>query len=191
MKKNLLRLSLILSVVIISCYFLVSQLENNEVNSIEKNNVTIQPEENNVKTDDIKVEEEKQINQVVNKTNQLVSVETKIRQQGSNRYSKNELDSIKKVREKYHKLVNYHPLRAKMRLPKAERKAMGLPPNAFNEQEWLYTANPNLGYPTPEVTLNLQKELNQQIETGRVPGDGMDNQWIERGQIMWVEEPEL
>lgn len=68
-----------------------------------------------------------------------------------------------------------------MHLPKKERKALGLPPNAFNEQEWLYTADPSLGRPTPEVTLQLQKELNQQILEGRVPGDGMDNQWVERG----------
>ena len=181
MKKKLLRISLVLSASLISCYFLVSKLENKEVNNIKKNNVTIQPEENNVKIDDIKVEHEESTNQFIKKSTQLVSIESENGAQVLSKYSKKELDSIEKIREKYHKLVNYHPLRAKMRLPKAKRKAMGLPPNAFNEQEWLYNANPNLGYPTPEVTLNLQKELNQQIETGRVPGDGMDNQWVERG----------
>lgn len=58
---------------------------------------------------------------------------------------------------------------------------MGLPPNAFYEQEWLYTADPALGRPTPEVTLQLQMQLEQLEQTGRVPGDGMDNQWVERG----------
>ena len=72
MKKKLLRISLVLSASLISCYFLVSQLENKEVNSIEKNNVTIQPKENALKTDDFKVVDEKPTNQVVNKTNQLV-----------------------------------------------------------------------------------------------------------------------
>lgn len=95
--------------------------------------------------------------------------------------SASELDSIEKIREKYHNLVNYSPLRKRMHLPKKERKAMGLPPNAYNEQEWLYTADPNLGRPTPEVVLDLQKSLNKQLEEGRVPGDGLDNQWVERG----------
>jgi hypothetical protein len=95
--------------------------------------------------------------------------------------SKKQLDSIEKIKEKYHNLVNNSPLRKRMHLPKAERKAMGLPPNAYNEQEYLYTADPNLGRPTPEVTLALQKDLNEKLETGRVPGDGVDNQWVDRG----------
>ncbi len=95
--------------------------------------------------------------------------------------SKIELDSIERVREKYHNLVNNHPFRKVMRLPKNERKAMGLPPNAFFEQDYLYTSDPNLGRPTPEATLALQKDLNEKLESGRVPGDGMDNQWVERG----------
>ena len=133
MKKKLLRISLVLSASLISCYFLVSKLENKEVNNIKKNNVTIQPEENNVKIDDIKVEHEESTNQFIKKSTQLVSIESENGAQVLSKYSKKELDSIEKIREKYHKLVNYHPLRAKMRLPKAERKAMGLPPNAFNE----------------------------------------------------------
>lgn len=96
-------------------------------------------------------------------------------------FSSREMDSIEKLRIKYHDLVNNHPFRKRMHLPKKERKAMGLPPNAYNEQEWLYTADPNLGRPTPEVVLDLQKSLDKQLEEGRVPGDGLDNQWVERG----------
>lgn len=95
--------------------------------------------------------------------------------------SKKELDSIEKIREKYQSKIVSHPFKLRMSLPKKERKAMGLPPNAFNEQEWLYTMDPNLGRPTPEVTLDLQKTLDKQLEEGRVPGDGIDNQWVERG----------
>ena len=95
--------------------------------------------------------------------------------------SQHELDSIEKIRAKYHDFVNNHKFRKLMKLPKQERKAMGLPPNAFFEQDYLYSADPNLGRPTPEVTLALQKELNEKLESGRVPGDGMDNQWVERG----------
>lgn len=110
-----------------------------------------------------------------------VSKKNSVTQEISSVLSQKEIDSIEKIREKYHNLVNYSPLRKRMHLPKAERKAMGLPPNAYNEQEWLYMADPSLGRPTPEVTLTLQKELNEKLETGRVPGDGMDNQWVERG----------
>ena len=66
-------------------------------------------------------------------------------------------------------------------MPKAERKALGIPPNAYYEQEWLYSSNPNLGRPEPEVVLQLQMELEEQERTNRVPGDGMDNEWVERG----------
>lgn len=99
----------------------------------------------------------------------------------SNISNEEKIDSIEKIREKYHNLVNYSTIRKRMRLPKVERKAMGLPPNAYNEQEYLYTADPALGRPTPEVTMALQKDLNQKLESGRVPGDGIDNQWVERG----------
>lgn len=85
------------------------------------------------------------------------------------------------LREKYSHFLRYHPFAKTKVLSKKDRKAMGLPPNAFYEQEWLYTADPALGRPTPEVTLQLQMQLEQLEQTGRVPGDGMDNQWVERG----------
>jgi|GEM_PF-822243 len=179
MKKKLLRLSLIFSVSVVSCYFLVSKLQNNDGNKTQESSSTPQFH-NKIVNNPIAIPQKATVQNTIQPT-QLVAVATKTSQQVLGKYASKELDSIEKVREKYHQLVNFHPFRAKMKLPKAERKAMGLPPNAFNEQEWLYTADPNLGYPTPEVTLNLQKNLNQQLETGRVPGDGMDNQWVERG----------
>ena len=112
---------------------------------------------------------------------QTVNLSQSIQEEKVQKLSKRELDSIDQIREKYQQFIVNHPFRERMKLPKAQRKAMGLPPNAFNEQEWLYTADPNLGRPTPEVVLDLQKTLDRQLEEGRVPGDGLDNQWVERG----------
>lgn len=179
MKKMLLKTSALLLAAVAACYFLISHQENKVIKEVQK--TTLKSEKKITIPKDSKVVLEKPIHSFVSKSLKLGSTEKKSTPIVFNKYSKSELDSIEKIRQKYHQLVNYHPLRRKMKLPKAERKAMGLPPNAFNEQEWLYTADPNLGYPTPEVTLNLQKELDQQLETGRVPGDGMDNQWVERG----------
>jgi hypothetical protein len=95
--------------------------------------------------------------------------------------SEKQLDSVEKLRAKYEDFIVNHPNRKTMALPKLERKAIGLPPNKYNEQDWLYSADPNLGRPTPEITLAIQKDLNDKLESGRVPGDGMDNQWVERG----------
>lgn len=89
--------------------------------------------------------------------------------------------STEELKEKYAQFLRNHPFAKTRFLPKSERKAMGIPPNAFYEQEWLYTADPALGRPTPEATLQLQMQLEQLEALGRVPGDGIDNQWVERG----------
>lgn len=90
-------------------------------------------------------------------------------------------DSIEQLRAKYSSYLLNHPFAKSRTLPKVERRAMGIPPNAYYEQEWLYSSNPNLGRPEPEVVLQLQMELEEQEKLNRVPGDGLDNQWIERG----------
>ncbi|WP_264559875.1 T9SS sorting signal type C domain-containing protein [Flavobacterium sp. N2270] len=90
-------------------------------------------------------------------------------------------DSIEQLRAKYSNYLRNHPFAKTKTLPKSERKAIGLPPNAFYEQEWLYTSNPVLGRPTPELVRILQTELEEQERLNRVPGDGLDNQWVERG----------
>jgi trimeric autotransporter adhesin len=92
-----------------------------------------------------------------------------------------ELDSIEKLREKYSAYLQNHPFAKTKQLSKSERKELALPPNAFYEQEWLYSSNPNLDRPEPEATLQLQEKLRLDETSGRVPGDGLDNQWVERG----------
>lgn len=184
MRNKLLKISVLFVFVALSSFFLYQnsyfQTTNLENTSSKKQLSTDKPTLKTKKTITELVSEKS--NQVSEKT-EFASMKTKISSNDEKKIVLNDrkLDSVEKIREKYHNLVNYSPLRKRMRLPKLERKAMGLPPNAYNEQEWLYTADPSLGRPTPEVALNLQKELNQQLETARVPGDGMDNQWVERG----------
>lgn len=66
-------------------------------------------------------------------------------------------------------------------LSRTERKLQGLPPNAYFEQQWELTMNPNLGRPTPEVLVRLQQKLASQNIQERSPGDAHDNAWEERG----------
>lgn len=97
------------------------------------------------------------------------------------RLSSKELDSIEQLKKKYASFLRNHPFAKTKQLSKSERKELSLPPNAFYEQEWLYTANPYLERPEPEATLQLQKGLQTLELTGRVPGDAVDNAWVERG----------
>lgn len=190
MKNKLLKISGLILLISVCSYFVYQngnlQELNFEKNKIKKEttnskqNVTEKPilvTENNA-TELVTTESEQNFirKELVSTTHNVQSVEENIPV-----LSKKESDSIEKIREKYHNLVNHHSFRKRMNLPKKERKAMGLPPNAFFEQDYIYTSDPNLGRPTPEVTIALQKDLNEKLESGRVPGDGMDNQWVERG----------
>ena len=69
-------------------------------------------------------------------------------------------------------------------MSKADRKAEGLPPNKYLEQDFALTMNPQLGRTTPENLKKIREDLEKQISassTNRTPGDGADNPWIERG----------
>lgn len=96
-------------------------------------------------------------------------------------YSEKILDSVKKLREKYAYILKNHPMRKAMTLSKAERKKIGMPPNAYNEQDWLYSMNPVLGRPQPEALFALNDELIERRTTLRSPGEDADNPWEERG----------
>ena len=79
----------------------------------------------------------------------------------------------------YAKFVEEHPYSKTMYLSKKERKSLGLPPNAYFEQEYLNEINPITGRTHPENVFELQNQLNSY--RARVPGDATDNPWIERG----------
>ncbi|MDC8000589.1 hypothetical protein POV26_06045, partial [Aequorivita todarodis] len=83
------------------------------------------------------------------------------------------------IAKKYSDFLMNHPYRKAMGMSKEERKAQGLPPNKFFEQEYLYTSDPNLLRPAPERLYALQQELKTNSAM-KAPGD-VTNVWEERG----------
>jgi hypothetical protein len=95
-------------------------------------------------------------------------------------YFNSETASEKKIKE-FSKLIKEHPYNKRMHMSKKERKSLGLPPNAYFEQEYLNEINPNTGRTHPENILEVQQKLNLENTQRRVPGDQANNSWIERG----------
>lgn len=87
-------------------------------------------------------------------------------------------DSLATIRENHQKLMNQNPFVETVQLSRKDRKAMGLPPNAYHEQMWKLTMNPYTGKTEPENILNVQEKLSLQKSA---PGDSKDNPWEERG----------
>ncbi|MFT4805584.1 MAG: hypothetical protein ACI9YE_002806, partial [Psychroserpens sp.] len=67
------------------------------------------------------------------------------------------------------------------KLSKKERKALGLPPNAYNEQIWELTMDPSTGRPMPELAITIQEELREQRIALRGVGGDNTNPWVDRG----------
>jgi len=88
---------------------------------------------------------------------------------------------VEKLKKKHAKFLQEHPYNKTMHLSKKERKSLGLPPNAYFEQEYLNEMNPNTGRTHPENVFKLQYELNLNKNLRRAPGDKINNSWIERG----------
>jgi len=93
----------------------------------------------------------------------------------------NQDSEAEKVREKYAKFLKSHRYNQSLQLTKKERKAKGIPPNKYFEQEYLLEMNPNTGRTHPENFIRVQQELKAQRKSQRVPGDAADNMWVERG----------
>lgn len=115
----------------------------------------------------------KQIKTIAKKANQITSEKNK---------------SDKKtiaLRKKYAYYLAHNKINKYNTLSEEERASAGLPPNKYFEQEWLLSMNPSLGRPTPENLTSIREELEktrkEALVNGRVPGDGTDNNWIERG----------
>ncbi|MFK5878279.1 MAG: T9SS type A sorting domain-containing protein [Flavobacteriaceae bacterium] len=84
------------------------------------------------------------------------------------------------LRKKHAAYLKQHEFTKRENLSKQKRKAQGLPPNAYFEQEFLNEINPNTGRTHKENVFNLQKQLDEQRASQRVPGEG-SNPWVERG----------
>ncbi|MBT8253174.1 MAG: thrombospondin type 3 repeat-containing protein, partial [Bacteroidia bacterium] len=72
------------------------------------------------------------------------------------------------------------PFKETLKLTKEERKAAGIPPNKYFEEEYELTMNPFLGRPTFE-NLNEIREKIKIMAASKVPGDGIDGNWVSRG----------
>jgi hypothetical protein len=94
----------------------------------------------------------------------------------------------KKTLELRKKLAYYQsnsPFSKNANLSEEEGGKNGVPPNKYYESEWELSINPALGRPTPENLEVIRKQLLEDrqriLATGRVPGDAVDNSWVERG----------
>jgi hypothetical protein len=89
------------------------------------------------------------------------------------------------ARKKHAKNLANSPYQKSLTLSKKERKALGIPPKKYYEMEWELTMDPITGKPTPEKLIQareqLQRERQEALAVGRVPGDASNNNWIERG----------
>ena len=91
----------------------------------------------------------------------------------------------KELRKKLAYFQEHSPFKKSLLLSKTERKENGIPPNKYFESEWELTMSPTLGKPTPENLAVIRKGIIEErqriLSTGRVPGDAVDNSWVERG----------
>ncbi len=86
-----------------------------------------------------------------------------------------------RLRQKHAAFLEKSPFKHTKILSKAERKALGLPPSPYLERQWELTMNPEIGRPTPEKLLSLQKLIRENRDIYRsVPGL-VSNPWIQRG----------
>jgi hypothetical protein len=91
----------------------------------------------------------------------------------------------KKLRKKHEKFLATTPLNKTLHMSSDVRKANGLPPNKYLEQEWDRSINPATGKVDLEnlrtVRDRLIRERAEALALGRAPGDAVDNAWTERG----------
>ncbi|NNK88216.1 MAG: glycosyl hydrolase, partial [Flavobacteriaceae bacterium] len=72
------------------------------------------------------------------------------------------------------------PFKETLKLTKAERKAAGIPPNKYFEEEYELTMNPVLGRPTFENLEEIRNKI-KIMAANRAPGDGTEGNWVSRG----------
>ncbi len=89
--------------------------------------------------------------------------------------------SVEKLREKHQMFLDNSPFKNTQLLSKKERKALAMPPNAYYEQLWELTMDPNTGRPMPERLEAIQAELTARRGLFRGSGGEASNPWINRG----------
>ena len=93
--------------------------------------------------------------------------------------------AIDLLRQKHACYLEESPFKKYLAMSKTDRKLNGIPPNKYYESEWELTMNPETGRPNPENLILLREKLakdkQRSLDLGRTPGDGTDNNWVERG----------
>lgn len=89
--------------------------------------------------------------------------------------------NVEELRKKHDHFLANSPFKETQKLSRKERKAMGLPPNAYNEQMWELTMDPSTGRPMPELVMELQQELRAERAMARGVGGENSNPWVNRG----------
>lgn len=92
-----------------------------------------------------------------------------------------ENDSIEKQRQQHLNYLENSPYKETQSLSREERKAQGLPPNAYYEQLWELEMDPATGRPMPERAMQVQEQLNEQRLFARGVGGDDSNVWVDRG----------
>ena len=87
---------------------------------------------------------------------------------------------VDKLREKHQSFLDNSPFKETKNLSKEDRKALSLPPNAYYEQKWELSIDPNTGRPMPERVDKLQQELRLQRQNRGGGGDNF-SPWNDRG----------
>jgi hypothetical protein len=82
---------------------------------------------------------------------------------------------IEEARALHRQLLENSPFRETIKLSRAERKALSLPPNAYNERMWELTMNPTTGIPTPYKVKSIATDI-----VKSAPGSN-SRAWEERG----------
>ncbi len=95
------------------------------------------------------------------------------------------LTAIAILRQKHACYLEESPFKKTLTMSEDDRMSKGIPPNKYYESEWELTMNPETGRPNPENLILLREKLDrerkQSLALGRTPGDGTDNNWVERG----------
>ncbi|MEZ4801274.1 MAG: T9SS type A sorting domain-containing protein [Gelidibacter sp.] len=92
-----------------------------------------------------------------------------------------EKSDIEKLREKHQAFLDNSPFKKTQHYTEEEREEKGLPPNAYYEQLWDLTMDPNTGRPMPERVLELQEQLRQDRLSARGVSGTMSAPWVDRG----------
>jgi len=85
------------------------------------------------------------------------------------------------LRAQHKMALENSPFKTTKDLSKEARKDMALPPNAYNEQLWELTLDPQTGRPMPERIMALQEQLKFERQNTRGVGGDSNNPWIDRG----------